>query len=611
MTTPIQTGDTEELALLRAATLGDYDIASELGRGGMATVYLAHDIALDRKVAIKVMSGVVAASDDMVERFKREARTSAALSHPNIIPIYAVRDTDQLLFFVMKLIEGRPLDCIIKDTGPLPIPMIEAIIGQVAEALGYAHRKGIVHRDVKPGNILIDDEGWCVVTDFGIAKVKEGSNLTSSGTMIGTPSYMSPEQCLAGAVTGASDQYALGVVAYEMLTGKVPFPGGTMMAVMYAHVHTPPQPIEELRPDCPRPLAEAVMRMLGKEPEDRFPTVEDAAAAIGAQPLAYDDPTRSQMITLARSGTHHIVDGRRTPRSPIPRARTPMPQSVSGVVAADAAAARKGIPPMAWMAVAAVALFATVAVLVSHSRRGVEEPPAAVAETASAATSTSPAAATAPAPQPAAAVAAEPPPSPTGTASPAGSKPEPKASRSASASEKQPAAPKPTQKSNAGAQDQPAAAAPARPAVVVASVETDPTVHDAPASGSSSAGSVLLNTVSAPVGIAPSTRAAIERTLRLYAEALAEGQADDARRLFPDMSDDRHSQLVTAFQGGKRIAIKWRVGEITMKGKTATVHLRGSATMVSADGHIDDERMDQEARLDCSGDTCRIREIAP
>jgi hypothetical protein len=136
-------------------------------------------------------------------------------------------------------------------------------------------------------------------------------------------------------------------------------------------------------------------------------------------------------------------------------------------------------------------------------------------------------------------------------------------------------------------------------------------VHDAPASGSSSAGSVLLNTVSAPVGIAPSTRAAIERTLRLYAEALAEGQADDARRLFPDMSDDRHSQLVTAFQGGKRIAIKWRVGEITMKGKTATVHLRGSATMVSADGHIDDERMDQEARLDCSGDTCRIREIAP
>jgi serine/threonine-protein kinase len=605
MTTPIQTGDTEELALLRAATLGEYDIAGELGRGGMATVYLAHDIALDRKVAVKVMSGVVAASEDMVERFKREARTSAALSHPNIIPIYAVRDSEELLFFVMKLIEGRPLDCIIKDTGPLPIPMVEAIIGQVAEALGYAHRKGIIHRDVKPGNILIDDEGWCVVTDFGIAKVKEGSNLTSSGTMIGTPSYMSPEQCLAGEVTGASDQYALGVVAYEMLTGKVPFPGGTMMAVMYAHVHTPPQPILELRPDCPPQLADTVMRMLAKEPEDRFPSVEDAAASIGAQPLAYDDPTRSQMITLARSGTHRMVDGRRTPRSPIPRARTPMPQTASGVVAADAAAApRHRLPPMAWAAVAAVALFGTVALLVSRSHRSAETPPA-VAETAVA----TPAAE----PQTSSAGVAQP---PADSAAAAAAKPDAKPSKPAVAEEKKDKAsggktgPKPAP---TAAPAQEPAAAPAHPAVVVASVETDPSVTDASPShgGGSNPASALLNSTAAPVGVSPATRAAIERTLRLYAEALAEGQADDAKRLYPDMPDDRHTQLAAAFQAGKRIAIKWRVGEINLKGKSATVRLRGSATMVSPDGKVEDERMDQEARLECTGDTCRIREIAP
>ncbi len=172
---------------LRKALLGHYEVFGEIGRGGMATVYLGHELALERKVAIKVMSPGLVHGPGMVERFKREARTAAHLSHPNIIPVYAVREGEGLLFFVMKLVEGTPLDAIMKELGKLPLPMVEAILAQVGGAFGYAHRHGIVHRDIKPSNILIDDEGWAVVTDFGSAKVQESEALTQSGVAVGTP----------------------------------------------------------------------------------------------------------------------------------------------------------------------------------------------------------------------------------------------------------------------------------------------------------------------------------------------------------------------------------------------------------------------------------------
>jgi serine/threonine protein kinase len=290
------------LQTLRDATLGEYDVLGELGRGGMATVYLAHDIALDRKVAIKVMSPTLMAGEGMAERFKREARTAGQLSHPHIIPIYAVREQGDLLYFVMKFIAGRSLDSIIREVGPMPVPMVQTILQQVGSALGYAHRRGVIHRDIKPANVMLDSDGWAVVTDFGIAKVSETQGLTLTGATVGTPSYMSPEQCAAKELTGASDQYSLGVVAYEMLSGKLPFVAESVMAVMYAHFNEPPPPISLTRTDCPPGLAEAVMRMLEKDPAHRFPSMEAATAAVGAAPLAPDDPIRTQMITLAARG---------------------------------------------------------------------------------------------------------------------------------------------------------------------------------------------------------------------------------------------------------------------------------------------------------------------
>ncbi|HEX9755944.1 MAG TPA: serine/threonine-protein kinase, partial [Gemmatimonadales bacterium] len=324
----------ELLERLRRATLGEYEILGELGTGGMATVYLAHDLALDRKVAIKVMSPMLLYGPGMAERFRREARTAAALSHPNIIPIYRVREAEGLLFFVMKLVQGTPLDAVIKELGPLPIPTVEAILAQVGSAVGYAHRHGIVHRDIKPGNILIDEEGWAVVTDFGIAKVLEADALTLTGMAVGTPTYMSPEQCEGGEITGASDQYSLGVVAYEMLAGRPPFRETTVVALMLAHATREPPALPELRADCPESLRRVVERMLAKNPAARWPSLESAVSEIGARHLAHDDPSRTKLIEVAKTGVgRRLIAEVQTPRSPIPLGRTaetPAPPAPTG-----------------------------------------------------------------------------------------------------------------------------------------------------------------------------------------------------------------------------------------------------------------------------------------
>src|SRR2546421_1948444 len=317
---PPEGGRNAQLDALRQATLGEYEVLAELGHGGMATVYLGHDLALDRKVAIKVLApALLLMGEGMVERFKREARTAAALSHPHIIPIYAVKESDQVLYFVMKHVQGRSLDHVIRDVGPLPIAMTQAILAQVGDALGYAHRHGVIHRDIKSANIMLDEEGWAVVTDFGIAKVVQAQGLTVTGVTVGTPTYMSPEQCATEELTGASDQYSLGVVAYEMLTATLPFQDESIMSVMYAHFNRPPRPVTDLRPDCPANLAAAVMRVLEKDPAQRWPSMDDVVAVCGRPSLRHDDPIRRDMITLAHGGAQRA--GPKTPTSPIALSR--------------------------------------------------------------------------------------------------------------------------------------------------------------------------------------------------------------------------------------------------------------------------------------------------
>ncbi len=292
------------LERLRTATAGEYEIVRELGRGGFAAVFLARDIGLERDVAIKVLTQQPLADEvtisGEIERFRREARTVARLNHPNIVPVYAVRTTSGLQYFVMKFIKGRSLERVLEGSGALPIALVQAILQQAGSALAFAHRHGVVHRDIKPGNIMLDEDGWAVVADFGIAKVAQAEKLTGTGLIIGTAAYMSPEQWAGQEVGGHSDQYSLGVVAYELLTGRSPFAGETIPAMLWAHLNEVPPPVTDLRPSCPEPLAALVTRMIEKDPAARFPTLDAMLAALAALPSPEAaEAVRTQLMTLA------------------------------------------------------------------------------------------------------------------------------------------------------------------------------------------------------------------------------------------------------------------------------------------------------------------------
>ncbi len=314
------------LQRLKAATVGEYEVIREIGRGGMAAVFLAHETALNRRVAIKVMSPGIMLSDGMVERFHQEAVTVANLTHSNIVTVHAVREVDDLHFFVMEFVAGKPLDKVIATAGQLAIPVVRAILSQVGSALAYAHRRGVIHRDVKPGNILLDADGQAIVTDFGIAKVIESPSTTQTGAVHGTAAYMSPEQCYAAPLTPASDQYSLGVVAYEMLAGRPPFVGDSSFALMQAHTTFDVPPLGTRRSEVPPDLEAAVLRMLAKKPNDRWPSMMGALSALQAFPVPPDDPVLEDLARLADVERARTVgDVLRTPASPVPNVprRTP------------------------------------------------------------------------------------------------------------------------------------------------------------------------------------------------------------------------------------------------------------------------------------------------
>ena len=289
---------------LVAAVGTQYVVDAEIGRGGMAVVYSATDPRLHRRVAIKVLPPELAFNADVRERFLREAQTSAHLAHPNIVPIYTVDEREGLVYFVMALVEGESLAQRLARDGRLTAAQARAILTDVADALAYAHARGVVHRDVKPDNIMLDrSSGRAMVTDFGIARAAAGdSRLTLTGVAIGTPAYMSPEQALGEReLDGRSDMYSLAVIAYQMLCGETPFKASNTPAMLVKHVSEIPRPVLSLRPDAPPAMANAIARALAKKPEDRWPDAAAFRDAISAVSVAapYDDPAaqaRSRFI---------------------------------------------------------------------------------------------------------------------------------------------------------------------------------------------------------------------------------------------------------------------------------------------------------------------------
>ena len=283
-TITIKLPDDPVLAQLRKELAGDYEVEKELGRGGMAVVYKAVEVQLQRTVALKVVPPENSGGTTTAERFKREARMAASLDHANIIPVYRVAQAGNLLYMSMKFVEGRALDAIIEQQGPLPIPVVLEVLRCSAHALAYAHEHGIVHRDIKGANILIDKDGRVVVSDFGIARAVEEKSMTASGMIIGTPYFMSPEQCGGLKVGPQSDQYSLGIMAFQMLTGEVPFDADSVMGIIQHHYMTPVPDIRQVRDDVPTELLNAIYRALNKDVADRYEQTSLLADALDAVP---------------------------------------------------------------------------------------------------------------------------------------------------------------------------------------------------------------------------------------------------------------------------------------------------------------------------------------
>ncbi|MGD8626421.1 MAG: FHA domain-containing serine/threonine-protein kinase [Anaerolineae bacterium] len=288
---------------------GRFEIIQERGRGGMAVVYKANDGVLRRTVALKVLLPQLAANEEFTRRFQREAITAANLRHPGIVVIYDVGSFQKFQYIVMEYLEGPTLQQEIQRVGALKMERVLSITRQLAGALDYAHRKGLVHRDVKPANVIIGTEDHVTLTDFGLVKAARGGKITGEGVAIGTLKYMSPEQAASKEIDSRSDVYSLGVIVYEMLSGQAPFTGTTPYETLNALLYRPPPPLPPLKASVSRNVEAAVMRAMAKEPDQRFATAGEFAQALGRAagartptPLPHDtDVLEREMVLMLLS----------------------------------------------------------------------------------------------------------------------------------------------------------------------------------------------------------------------------------------------------------------------------------------------------------------------
>ena len=313
---------------------GKYKVERMVGKGGMGAVFLAHDLTLEREVAIKVLPPDISMDEHIVKRFQQEAKTAARLDHTNIIPIYRVESEGGLNYFVMKYVAGTSLEDVLdqKPSSPLTIDYIQRVLWEAACALGHAHQRGVVHRDVKPANIMFDHDGRVMLTDFGISKaLQAASGFTGTGMIIGTPHYMAPEQAKGGTVDGRADQYSLAVVGYRMITGELPYTGDSVHTILYKHIFEEVPSAGAKRSDTPPFLTAAITRALSKEPDQRFPTMEEFATAVWPeQPVAVPKAGaakshRRPPPPARKASADAPTEVTSAPTTPIPRAGMTIP----------------------------------------------------------------------------------------------------------------------------------------------------------------------------------------------------------------------------------------------------------------------------------------------
>ena len=336
---------------------GRYLLVRKLGTGGMANVYLAEDQELGRRVAIKMLDDRHAQDEQFVERFRREAKNAAGLSHPNVVSIYDRGQAEGTYYIAMEYLEGRTLKELLVARGPTPIPVAIDYARQILAALGFAHRHGVVHRDIKPHNVAVAPDGRIKVMDFGIARAGT-SQMTETGSIIGTAQYLSPEQAKGAPVGPTSDIYSVGIVLYEMLTGSVPFTGDTPLEIAMKHLSATPEPPSEQRPEVPHELDSIVLRALAKRPEDRYQTAEemdaDLARAARGQAVA---PETDEAATRVLSGVGAATQATEVIRRPPGFGQPPAYGPPSGFYEYDEPSRRRSFWP--WL-LAAVLIVAAV-----------------------------------------------------------------------------------------------------------------------------------------------------------------------------------------------------------------------------------------------------------
>lgn len=333
--------------------IGHYRVVELLGTGAMGTVHVAVDTFIERAVAIKSLRAELTRDPDFVSRFRAEAASLARLNHPNIATLYAPLLEGADLYMVMELVRGRPLDEILKDRGrPMGVKESLAIIAQAADGLSYAHQVGVIHRDIKPANLMIANDGRVKIMDFGIARVRGSVRLTRVGTAVGTPLYMSPEQCRGGEGDERSDLYSLAVVLYELLTGAPPFAGATEYDLIQAQIRTPPPPLVPRAPGVTPKLEAAIMTALAKRPEQRFASVRAFSDALGATELRID------ATSVVRSAAH-LVEASDEPDAPQKSSDRALALASSRV--ALVGRRLKGLHPAAMTAIAVAAAAALLA----------------------------------------------------------------------------------------------------------------------------------------------------------------------------------------------------------------------------------------------------------
>ncbi len=326
---------------LLGTVIGDYKILKKIGEGGMGVVYQGVHVRLEQLVAIKDLSPELASNSEMRERFIREAKIQAKLNHPNVVNVHNLLERDGRLFLVMEFVEGQTLDKIIQEKGAMPPATATRITRQVLEALAFMHSKGVIHRDLKPGNIMITPEGHVKVTDFGIAKATTEQGHTRAGVRLGTLWYMSPEQIKGKSVDARSDLYAMGITLFQMVTGKLPFFGNSDFEIMKAHAETPPPDPKKIKKDIPKPLAVIILKLLEKDPAKRYSSAAEVLKdldSLGATP-------------------------EKKPKSSIPSPEKASEGGIKKGTGSFLQATGKKVSPLIWIIIAILLLGATIVVV--------------------------------------------------------------------------------------------------------------------------------------------------------------------------------------------------------------------------------------------------------